>query len=448
MAVALPAVAADAKSAFTFRSRREPGQTDRVEVLLEVPDGEIKYFDNDKKAQREKMSVVCSLDYYEKTLEAPREADGPRLSVRDYQKVAVVVKVGDGRFEPALRPEHRLIGVQAGKQTALLFAPAGSLTRDELDAIDIQGNSLLVDRLLPERPVAVGDRWQHAGELLAALLGLDEVAKSKVESTFTEVGSVGSKEASRPVARFEFEGRVEGAIYGVSAKIEVKGKYRFDLRSKRIDWLGMLIKEERESGFIEDGIDVVSRLRMTITPAEEPASLAEAALAKLTLKPTPEATYLTYECPEGGWQCEHDRRWHIHHERAKSTAVVLRLLDRGMYSGMCNLSSLPRRDPDKLVSLEEFQDDVRRALGKAFGEFIEAGQSSNEANYRVYRVVAQGTSSEIPMRWIYYLAADPQGRQVAFTFAVEQELVERFAEADKRLVKSLRFVEPAKKDER
>ena len=45
------------------------------------------------------------------------------------------------------------------------------------------------------------------------------------------------------------------------------------------------------------------------------------------------------------------------------------------------------------------------------------------------------------MRWIYYLVADPQGRQVAFRFPVEQRLVDRFAEADKPLVESLRFVE-------
>ena len=65
-----------------------------------------------------------------------------------------------------------------------------------------------------------------------------------------------SKEVTDTVARFEFAGKVEGAVYGVSTKIEIKGKYRFDLRSKRIDWLAMLVQEDRESSFVEDGIDV------------------------------------------------------------------------------------------------------------------------------------------------------------------------------------------------
>ncbi len=314
-----------------------------------------------------------------------------------------------------------------------MFSPAGSLTREELDAIDIQGNSLVVDRLLPDKPVAVGDNWQHSEQLLAALLGLDEVAKTTVKSTLKEVADT--------VARFEFEGNVEGAIYGVSTRIEIKGRYRFDLQRKRIDWVAMLVKEEREGSFVDDGLDVVSRLRMTVMAADEPASLADAALAGLTLKPTRELTELVCRSPAGDWQCRHDRRWFVYHQRPNSTAIVLRLVDRGMPAGQCNLTALPRRQPDKLVSLEEFQADVRRALEKAFGEFVTAGQSTNEAGYRVFRVVVHGAASDIPMRWIYYHLADPQGRQAAFTFVVEQKLTERFADADKGLVGSLRFLD-------
>jgi hypothetical protein len=243
------------------------------------------------------------------------------------------------------------------------------------------------------------------------------------------------------VARFEIAGRVEGAVYGVSTAIEIKGRYRFDLRTKRIDWLGMLVKEIRAGSFVADGVDVVSRVAITIAPIEEPASLSDAALAKLTLKPTPELLLLTFESQGGGWQCQYDRRWYIHHQRPKNDVAVLRLVDRGMLAGQCNLSSLPQKEPDKLVSLEEFQKDVQKALGKNFGEFIQAGQSTSPAGYRIYRVVVHGTASDIAMRWIYYLAADSQGRQAAFTFAVEQSLVERFADADKPLVQSLRFVE-------
>jgi hypothetical protein len=424
---------------FSFRSQRKPAGADHVVIHLQVG-GETKYTKDDK-PQHEKMSVECNLDYFERTLEAPAGPDAVWRSVRDYQKVETEVKVGDGRFQPTLQPQHHLIAVEAGKQTALLFSPQGNLTRDELDAIDIQANSLLLDRLLPERPVAIGDHWPHAMELMAALLGLDEVAKSTVESTL--------KEATNTVARFEIAGQVEGAIYGVSTKIEIKGRYRFDRQTQRIDWVGLLIKEEREGSFVADGMDVVSRLQILISPAQRPASLSDVALARLTLKPTPESTSLTYESPNGDWQCRHDRRWCIYRQGPRSPVAVLRLVDRGMLAAQCNLASLADHEPGKLVSLAEFQADVRRALDKSFGEFVEASESSNAAQYRIYRVVVHGTSADLAMRWIYYLVAEPQGRQVALTFTVEQKLMDRFADADKPMVRSLRFAEAkgkAKKD--
>jgi hypothetical protein len=424
-----PMAADDTKTAVTLQAAREPGQIDRVELHLEVG-GETQYTE-ESKAKREKMSVTCDLEYVEKTLETPEKAAGTWRSIRDYVKVAVDVKVGDGRFKPALKPEHRTIAVEAGEQTADLFSPAGNLTREELDSIDVQANSLLLDRLLPEKAVAIGDEWAQSPGLLAAMLGLDEVAKTTVKSTL--------KEVTESVARFEIAGRVEGAIYGVSTVIDVKGRYRFDRKSERIDWLGMLIKELRPGSFVADGVDVVSRLAIKITPIKEADGLADAKLTELALKPAPEMLYLAYEAPQAGWQCRYDRRWYLHHQRPKVDVAVLRLVDRGMLAGQCNLGSLPKREPDKLVTLEEFQEDVRKALGKSFGEFVEAGQSANAANCRVYRVVAQGTSSDIPVRWIYYLVSDAQGRQVALTFTIEQKLAERFGDADKPLVQSLQF---------
>ena len=188
------------------------------------------------------MNVTCSLDYFEKTLEVPTEPDGTRRSVRDYQKVSAAVKVGEGKFEPTLRPEHRLIGVEAGKQTAVLFSPAGNLTRDELDAIDIPGNSLLVDRMLPDKPVAVGDT-------LAAFRTTDG----------RPVGVGRGGQEQRPAARSRklptrwpassSPGKWKGPSTASRRRSRCRGKYRFDLRSKRIDWFAMLFQADWDEQF-------------------------------------------------------------------------------------------------------------------------------------------------------------------------------------------------------
>lgn len=424
-----------ADSTILLRSARQPGQTDHVTIQVQVG-GEMKYAEAGK-PQQEKMSVLRELDYFEKTLDIGNETSDVWRSVRDYQKASAKVTVGEDGFQRTLPPQHHLIAAEASKQATTLFSTNGNLTRDELDAIDIQVNTLLLDRLLPEKPVAVGDEWAHSPELMAAMLGLDEVAKCTVQSTL--------KEVNKSRALCEMTGQVEGSINGVSTKIDIKGKYRLLLATKRVDWMGMLIQEDRKASFVEDGVDAVSRLDIRLKPVDTPESLADAAVAKLATKATPASTALCFESPGGDWQCRHDRQWHPHYDRPKNTVVKLRRVDRAGAGGHCIISTLPERDPEKLPTLEEFQEDIRRALGKNFGEFVEASQAANDANCRVYRAVAHGTDSDIAMRWIYYLVADPQGRQVALTFAVEQKLVDRFADADKPLVKSLRFNEKEKK---
>ena len=377
------------------------------------------------------MSVLCDLDYVEKTLEAPTGSEAVWRAVRDYQKVSADVKVGDGQFKPTLKPEHRLIAAEAARQTTLLFSPRGNLTRDELDAIDIQANTLLLDRLLPEKAVAVGDRWPHSAELAGGLArpgrGCQDHRPEHVE---------GSHGRRRPV-RAHRPGRGDH----LRRLDRHRDQGPVSLRSpNEADRLGGNVGQRSPRGEFRRRGGRRLRLAIIITPVPAPASLADEALAGLTLKPTPKLLDLMHESP-GGWRCTYDRRWYLHYDRPKNSVVKLKFVDQGTPIGECFASSLPQRDPDKLVSLEEFQEDVRRALGKSFGEFVEAGQSMSAANYRVYRVVVHGTSAEIAMRWIYYLVADPQGRQVAFRFPIEQRLVERFAEADKPLVESLRFVE-------
>jgi hypothetical protein len=412
---------------YFFRSGRSVGQVDRVEVQLEVG-GETKYNDSGK-LRKEKMSIVCKLDYFEKTIDLGRD-EQPWRSAREYRQAAAIVKLGEERIEPKLRPANSLIAVEATEQGAILYSPQGNLTRDELDAIDIQANSLLLDRLLPEKPLAVGESFSPPEQFLAALLGLDRAAKSTVQCTL--------KEVVEAVARFEMQGRVEGSVAGAAAEIELKGRYRFDRARQRIDWLGMLIKEDRRPGAATDGLDAISRLQMTVVEAPQPDALSDAALAKFSPIPTAAAKLLAYETPGGGCRFNYDRRWVVEH-----SGNVMRLVDDGVSAGQCNFAVLPRREPDKLVSLEEFQNDVRSALGANFGEFVTAAQSVNAAGLRVLRVTARGAvrdkSGDLPVQWTYYHLADRQGRQAALTFTVEQQRLDIFADADKEIVDSLRF---------
>jgi hypothetical protein len=227
-----------------------------VAALLEV-NGELKEL-AENEVHRAKMSVTCKLRYDERTLEVPTAAKDRLRLVRHYDEVAAAIRVGDDGVKPALRPERRLMVTQvdAGRQT--MFSPHGPLTRDELELIDILGNTALLDRLLPAGPVAVGGSWRLADELLVALLGLDDAEKTNVQCKLTEVTAA--------AARFELGGNVEGAAGGVTTRIELKAKFRFNRTTKRIDWFGLLVKEDRDIGHVAAGIDALARLQVQLKP--------------------------------------------------------------------------------------------------------------------------------------------------------------------------------------
>jgi len=414
---------------YSFRSSRTAGSIDHVAAVLEVG-GEAK-FTNEDKIKRPEMSVLATLAYDERTLELPTTATGCLRSLRVYDRADAVIKVADNGVKPALREDRRVIGVKIDGAKTTLFSPQGSLIRDELDLIELPGNSLLLDGLLPERPVARGESWTHRNSLVAAMLGLDEVKTNDVRSTLGEVNDSS--------ALMEMAGRVEGAVDGVTTRIEIKAKYRFDRNTRRIDWFGLLVHEDRDIGHVAQGLDVVARLKMQIEPRDQCERLADAAIEGLDLEPTDVATQLTCEPGEGGWRFSHDRRWYL--IASDRDLTVLRMIDRGELVAQCNVGLLPRVEPGNQATLEQFQHDVKGALGKGFGQFLKASQQANDKDYRVLHVVAEGLVAELPIQWHYYLVADERGQQVVFAFAVETALAERLGQSDAEMIGSFTFLD-------
>ena len=266
---------------YALKSSREAGQIDRVNVLMEVG-GELKEVAGGQE-KHVAMSGVDKLTYHEMMLET--EVAKPR-SVRYYDKAESSVRFKDGAHTPSFGDRHRLVGVAVDLPSAQLFALREPMSRDELEVIDILGNSLLLDNLLPEQAVAVGDTWKPAGKVMAAFLGLDSATKCDVECTLREVTAT--------VARFELSGNIEGPVGDTRSSIEVKGRYRFDRRTNRIDWFAMLTHENRGMSQAADGFDINVRYQMTIASEEKSPELSKEKLAGLNLDSTPESSRLRH----------------------------------------------------------------------------------------------------------------------------------------------------------
>ncbi|HVU90402.1 MAG TPA: hypothetical protein VHD36_23965 [Pirellulales bacterium] len=414
----------------SLTSGRTPGETSHVEVLLEVGGELLVKDEKEQKAHPLKTSVVGTMVYDERLANAATPA--ATRGVRNYRRCDAVIKIDKGSTKARLRDDRRLMVVAADERTATLFCPLAPISQDELDLIRVPACSLIVERLLPDRPVSPGDQWQHSEDLLVALLNLDAISHSEVTTTF--------KQVTDSAAQLELAGTVKGAIEGASTEIELKGRYKFDLQSKRVTWLALLVKEKRSIGSIAPGVDVTARLQMKIAPGATSEALSDTALATIPLEPSAEQALLEYTSAGGNFQFLHDRGWHVVSE--KPDAVTLRLMERGELIAQCNASGLPVVEAGKRFTLARFQEDVQKSLGDHFKQFVSAGESKNSLGQATCRVIANGEVESLPIQWNYYLVADDQGHQAVLAFTLESELVDRFGESDKAILSTLRLVSP------
>jgi hypothetical protein len=268
----------------------------------------------------------------------------------------------------------------------------------------------------------------------------DTVVSSAGESDQDRFAVADSKQLYKPggtKAHLEITGRVEGTARGATTKMQLMGKYHFDLGAKRVTWFGLLVKDVRSQGHVDAGFEAVSRVQIRITPDVPSDHLTDAALAAAVAGTREDLTRLYYESADGAWNLTHDRRWFVRGDAANR--VSLRFIDRGDKLAQCSVSSLPKLADPNQVSLEDFRKDVAHALGDKLHSFARVSQWHNEADYRVFRVVAEGISSDVPIHWIYYLVADEHGRRMALAFVVERGQLSRFDDADRELIGALRL---------
>lgn len=428
---------------YDLRPQRQSDQTDRVEAALEVEG--VLVVSEDPKHPRPKVKVTAKNVYDERLLEVQADTGCPARTVRYYHTAEATIQVEEENIKPQLRPECRWIVAEAQRARVTLFSPKSPLTREELDLIDLVGNTVLLDRLLPAEPVAQNASWRLSKETLALLLGLDEVSQSDVQCTLTTVS-----ERSMLV---EMAGSVQGSNGGGQSGMVLKAKYRVDRKSGRINWFGLAMAERRTPGTVLRGVDVVVKLSVQITPNIESPSLRAETLGDIPLKAREDLLLLVYRPPGRGWEIRHPRNWHINRE--ENQTAVLGLFEQEAWVAQGTITLMPPLPQGEDVSLEQFQKDIQQALGKNFGEFVQAGQSPGPENQRIYRVIVHGNITsqvqnkpiEVAMRWHYYRLADAEGRQAVCAFSMEQDQHQRLGEADKAIVESFRFLDlPAGSD--
>ena len=381
--------------------------------------------------QKQPISVAAKLAYDEKRL-AAATADttaGTPLAVRYYDQAEAVIKVNETGRTPKLADDKRTIIVEQGQQRPMAYCPDGPLSREQLDLVDVVGDSICINRLLPKQPVAEGESWANDATVMGPLLTFDTVAVCEVQSILDEF--------NENYAKVRLSGDVHGTADGAATQQEVRGVYLFDRKLHRITRLNLAVREKRSIGGATPGIDAVAKVQVKIDPIETSSHLTDEVVAKSTNAARTPLRDLLFESPTLGFRVKHDRQWYVTAERRE--AVTFRRVDGGDLVAQCTLTALPPKSAGRQTSLEQFQKDITFSLGKNFGELVSSRQWQNAAGLYCYEVVARGLVEELPVEWHYYLLAPESGNRVSAAVTIEKPMLERVASADRELVESLQL---------
>lgn len=376
------------------------------------------------------LNLTAALSYRERRLVGlGRDALGLR-SLREYELTEAKIDVADQTTELKLDDQLKLMVAQGRPEGIEHYSLGGPLTTNDLDLIRAPADSLAFPALLPTKEVAVGESWTPPAWAAQLFAGVEAVTKSELECTLESVQD--------SLAKIRIDAKLDGATGGAPTKITVQGTLDYDLEAKSVSAGDITQTEQRQVGPISPGLDVKARVRLLRKPAKDGGRLTDLQLIdRVATEPAPSAKFLRFDSP---WNLSllHSRAWYMFHQTDK--VAIFRLLEQGSLIAQCNLSQITTMKPGTHTSEEEFQTDIQTQLGDSLGK-IESAKVIPAKNGRfVFQVVATGTVKERELTWIYYLIADPTGRQVSLQFALDSSLVEHLKDRDRELVDSLRFV--------
>ncbi len=312
----------------------------------------------------------------------------------------------------------------------VVWSPAGPLSWSELEVVQGVGDPLALADLLPDRPVASGDRWKVRDRAAKVMSGYDMITSSNLEAMLESL--------DQSKARIRLKGRVEGSAYGGSGVIGCDGFATFDREVGRLDRLDLNRVETRQAGPVEAGLDMKSTLIVSRHTAEPPEALSDAALAGVPLGSSRDSERLQITCPGGRSTMLADRNWHIFWEDSRT--AILKRLDGGRVIAQCNLMAGPSAGKGSHQDPAQFRDDIRRGLKDRFVQFLGAGEVGGrpEGGFR-YKVGVEGREGNLGVLWYYYLLASPAGEQLLATFTLAVDNQQTFGESDLDLIGSLRW---------
>lgn len=435
-------------SALAGVTLHEPEGSDRtVQVSVSVNTaGSVFTAGGVEKSQKHVLQADARFRFRERRLPpGGRDANALRAA-REFEVAQLETTISGRQTEESLPASNHLI-VSSGAATGVwVYCPTGMLSRESMDLLELPGEPLALQALLPTEVVEIGGKWSPNPWAIQMLATVEAVQKSAMSCELVSVKG--------DIATIDLSGSVLGQRDGANTDVQVTGQMTYDLKAQLLSSAKLTYNVKANIGTVSPGIDARVETIVTRQVTSTKGLLTNALIEGTPISPPSGAETLVFDAEPWKVQLRHDRGWHLFHAvfEGSNQVVIFRLMENGSLLCQSNVAQIPKAAAGQHASIDQFEDDIQKNLGQRFKALQPREKIPSDSGLTIYRVVAEGQTTlvkekdkvqesiKVPMQWNYYLVAAPSGQQLSFVFAIEPALVEQLKARDLEMVKSVRFV--------
>ena len=391
----------------------------------------------EKNPREQNVEVAATYRYATSRLpNGGRNADAYR-AVRQYQEATSNIAVGEHKTTMQLRAERKQIVAAATEKGVSYYSPAGGLNASEVELLPFPGEDVLLPALLPESPVTVGQTWTPDSWIAGTLAATEVALKSKLTCQLETV-----KDGQ---ALINLEGEIEGLARGTTTNSVVRGQLRYDMTKQAIVSAAIEQREIRKPGPLNPGMTLTLTTRLVRRPVTGDLAIAETLIESIPAATPADAMRLEYDASWGA-TLAYPREWQVY--KQANQMLIVRLLDSGAFVAQGNIAPVHQASNGKKIGLEQFEADIRAALGQRIKE-LKPAEETQVGDLQVFRIAVTGVKTEAsthedaqtpePCLWRYYLISNPQGQQAVLVVTLAPELLDRLADRDLELIRGFSF---------
>ena len=426
--VSLTLVSALRAQTYELQEINKPGDCFRLHLNMQLNG----YMSVNRGSKQFSMHVGATAEheFCERTLSLGKDGC-PDKTCRFYTNAKAQIGVERDHTERTLRQERAFIVTQRYRDRLTVYSPAGPLMREELEVTGEHLDTLAISGLLPSKAVKKGDAWKVSNSVVQALCGFEGLTEQSLECKLDDVND--------RAATILISGSGTGIELGALVKAKLSGSIRFDLKSKRIDFVSWIQNDERDQGPASPASKLESITEVKRILIDQPESLSDVAIVSVPdgFEPAPSLLDLSYQDVKDRFHFTAAREWQTVSKGEQH--VVLRLMESGEFIAQATVTPWTKTEAGKHLSSEEFRRAMDETPGWQMEQELQAGEVPSDGGRWIFRLATQGSLDGAKVMQNFYLVAGPKGDQVVVAFTFAPKNAERLATRDLALAASIQF---------